>query len=190
MVSYSISCSSDTPDSSNHVFAASESPFNVAFLEPFTEYTCCIYAVTSKGNSPSVCDTKPTLEDSKRNLVMCTRAIHHLCPYIHACPAPGDAPNVTAASISSKTIVVRWKPPLIPNGVLTGYRVYVTYHNGSERDIRDVSTQNTSYYVQNLSPHQLITIAMSARTQIGEGPLSPQVSVRTSEGTFPCPVRR
>lgn len=111
---------------------------------------------------------------------MHTLGLHHpsLCP----CPAPGDAPNITAASLSSKTIVVSWKPPLIPNGVLTGYQLYVMYHNGSEMDVRYVSTQNTSFYIQNLSPDQLITVAMSAWTRVGEGPLSPNVSIRTSEG--------
>ena len=69
---------------------------------------------------------------------------------------------------------------MIPNGIITGYVVYITYANRSV-DVFNTYGQITSYNVTNLIPHQQISIAVAATTHIGEGPTSAMQFTRTAQ---------
>ena len=66
LISYSISCTSSRLsgiDDQRVIHSIARSPYNIASLRPNLEYTCCVQAVTTNGNTPSSCATAPTLED-------------------------------------------------------------------------------------------------------------------------------
>ena len=65
------------------------------------------------------------------------------------------------------------------NGVITGYRIYVNFNNGSRIVSTEIGTRSSSYNIVNLHPHQNITISMSAKTAVGEGPNSLGINVIT-----------
>ena len=69
----------------------------------------------------------------------------------------------------------------MPNGMITGYQLYVNFNNGSGIVSTKFSARSSSYYIVNLHPHQHITISMSAQTAVGEGPHSLGITVITPE---------
>ena len=69
----------------------------------------------------------------------------------------------------------------MPNGMITGYQLYVNFNNGSGIVSTKFSARSSSYYIVNLHPHQHITISMSAQTAVGEGPHSLRITVITPE---------
>ena len=83
--------------------------------------------------------------------------------------------------ISSSSITVKWDLPLIPNGLITNYTVYIkTYYlDGPTGD--SITVFKTEYTITGLSPYQLIEVQVSAWTAIGEGPRSDLSMVRTDE---------
>lgn len=62
-----------------------------------------------------------------------------------------------------------WNPPQIPNGVVTGYTLYIGHENGAV-EVFSTDEQTTSYNVTNLFPYELISVKVTASTRIGEGP--------------------
>ena len=88
--------------------------------------------------------------------------------------------NVTVNNHSAYAVIIEWEPPLTPNGIITLYTIYADYNNGTSQEI-DVKATERSYKLNGLSPHQLISINISASTVIGEGPLSSTISERTSQ---------
>ena len=92
---------------------------------------------------------------------------------------PADAPEYLAVdSLNSTAIHVEWSPPLIPNGVIIFYTIYI-----NDAPVLNITatdgTQNAS--VGGLSPNQMVHVSVSASTSIGEGPLTVPQSVVTHE---------
>ena len=56
-----------------------------------------------------------------------------------------------------------------PNGVITGYTLYIGHENEAV-EVINTDGQTTSYNVTNLLPYELINVAVTASTRIGEGP--------------------
>jgi len=83
-------------------------------------------------------------------------------------------------NISAFALLIEWSPPQTPNGIITLYTIYVTYDNHSEYNLT-VSSSESGYVLDGLSPHQLVYVSMSASTVAGEGPLSVTVHTRTSQ---------
>ncbi|CAI8053005.1 Phosphatidylinositol phosphatase PTPRQ [Geodia barretti] len=132
--------------------------YDLVNLAPFSNYTCCASALTTNGHSSTVCATEETLQD-----------------------IPSDVPqNVTVNNHSAYAVIIEWEPPLTPNGIITLYTIYADYNNGTSQEI-DVKATDRIYKLNGLSPHQLISINISASTVIGEGPLSSTISERTSQ---------
>ena len=75
---------------------------------------------------------------------------------------------------------VEWRPPRVPNGVITRYTLYVGFEDGSV-DVFYVNGESTLYNITNLQPYQIISIEISASTSIGEGPRSSSVEVHTAQ---------
>jgi len=83
-------------------------------------------------------------------------------------------------NISAFALLLEWYPPNTPNGIITTYKIYLTYDNQSRETIMVNGTVN-SYVLESLSPHQLVYVVMSASTAAGKGPSSVQHYGRTSQ---------
>ena len=77
-------------------------------------------------------------------------------------------------------VLVQWNPPSVPNGIITGYTIYVGYENRSV-DVFSVNGQSTAYNITNLYPFQIINVQISASTTSGEGPRTPRMEVQTAQ---------
>ena len=100
----------------------------------------------------------------------------------HSNLAPDDSPvNVRVSVINSSSLQIQWEPPLIPNGIITHYTLYINYTNGSEISTKTVGSQLILYLLEDLKPHQQVGISMSATTSGGEGPHSDYVYNTTEE---------
>jgi len=82
-------------------------------------------------------------------------------------------------NISSQALLVEWSPPDVPNGVITAYTIYINYNNGTSEDERVMDGSTLNYILDNLSPHQLVSVEMTANTSVGEGPRSTTENGRT-----------
>ena len=92
--------------------------------------------------------------------------------------APADEPqDVTVNSLNCTAILIQWNPPLIPNGIILFYAIYI--NNNITFDI-SAANQN-SFMFGGLSPYQLLNVRLSASTKVGEGPLTESQSVTTDE---------
>ena len=92
--------------------------------------------------------------------------------------APADEPqDVTVNSLNCTAILIQWNPPLIPNGIILFYAIYI--NNNITFNISAVN-QN-SFMFGGLSPYQLLNVRLSASTKVGEGPLTESQSVTTDE---------
>ena len=101
--------------------------------------------------------------------------------YSNIFSAPAGPPvNVRVESASSYSVLVQWLPPEIPNGIISHYSVYINYTNGTKHK-RQVDGEISLYLLEELKPHQMVGIKVSASTIAGEGPLSVEKSTRTNE---------
>ena len=95
--------------------------------------------------------------------------------------APAGPPvNVRVMNASSYSVLVQWLPPEVPNGIITHYFIYINYNNGTYPR-RQVGADISLYLLEELMPHQIVGIRISASTIAGEGPLSVRKSTRTNE---------
>ena len=76
---------------------------------------------------------------------------------------------------------MQWDPPLIPNGIITHYTLYINYTNGSDISTRSVDSQYIVYHLEELKPYQQVGISISATTSGGEGPQSDYVYNTTEQ---------
>ena len=100
------------------------------------------------------------------------------------CSVPGAPENVTAVSKTFSSIDVSWEP--VPkakqNGNITKYEVEVWKEVSGVRDYHaNISTENLSVVVQNLTMFVKYGIAVRAYTRKGPGPLSNTTSLMTLE---------
>ena len=95
--------------------------------------------------------------------------------------APESSPTeITFDNGNSYNISVEWRPPRVPNGVITRYTLYVGFEDGSV-DVFYVNGESTSYNITNLQPYQIISVEISASTSVGEGPRSYKMEVQTAQ---------
>ena len=96
--------------------------------------------------------------------------------------APEDAPvSVQVTGNTPSSVLVSWTPPSTPNGVVMTYNLYINYSDGSPIARIQSSASNTYYTVMDLEPYQLVSVAISASTTAGEGPVSGSVTGRAQE---------
>jgi hypothetical protein len=125
-------------------------------FSPYTNYTCFMTANTSAGESSPGIPHSSTTDES----------------------TPADEPqDVTVNSLNCTAILIQWNPPLIPNGIILFYAIYI--NNNITFNISAVN-QN-SFMFGGLSPYQLFNVRLSASTKVGEGPLTESQSVTTDE---------
>ena len=109
-------------------------------------------------------------------LVMYCMVVH----WLYALAPAGPPVNVRVTNASSYSVLVQWLPPEVPNGIITHYSIYINYNNGTHHK-RQVDAEISLYLLEELRPHQIVGIRISAGTIAGEGPLSVEKSTRTNE---------
>ena len=97
-------------------------------------------------------------------------------------PVPSAAPEFTITAITATSFTVSWQP--LPaceqNGVITGYTISVT-KEGMPVTARNVTANVLSMKISSLTPFVTYGVRMSASSVIGQGMLSPEVTIRTNE---------
>ena len=81
---------------------------------------------------------------------------------------------------SAYSLFIEWEPPYTPNGIIVNYTIYLDYNNGTT-DLRITDFDTNDYLLEELSPHQLVGVEMTANTSIGEGPRSAIQEIRTHQ---------
>ena len=134
--------------------------YTVFSLMPFTQYQVTLTACTLGGCATSDSTIAITLPDAPSGLA---------------------APNVTV--LSSRSILVNWQPPAVPNGMIIFYEV-VRVLSGGDVPINQV-LQNTTELMAlltGLEPNTLYTLQVICYND-GGSTRSPTVEVFTPEGT-------
>ena len=99
-------------------------------------------------------------------------AFYHFTIYVSSSVPDGAPVGITVTNISSHALLIEWSPPDIPNGVITAYTIYINYNNRTSVAERVVDGSTLNYTLDYLSPHQLVSVQMTANTSVGEGPRS------------------
>ncbi|XP_059489517.1 tyrosine-protein phosphatase Lar-like isoform X2 [Neocloeon triangulifer] len=145
--------------------------YTVRGLSPYTEYEFLVTANNDVGrgppSSPAIITTGETAETSMGG------------------NKPGSAPwNILPRPLSSSTMVVQWDEPEMPNGQVTGYKVYYTSNPNipiSSWEFQMVDN-NKLTTISDLIPYTIYTIRVQAYTSVGPGPMSAPVQVKTQQG--------
>ena len=74
------------------------------------------------------------------------------------------------------SVLVRWDPPLTPNGVITQYTIYI-----DKTPVLSADGGTTNAVVEGLSANTVVNVSVSASTKIGEGVVSEPVHIMTFE---------
>ncbi|KAI4460599.1 basigin related [Holotrichia oblita] len=104
------------------------------------------------------------------------------------CQTEQDAPEapvaVKALVMSSDSILVSWKPPAEPNGIIEQYTVYVQEESPDKikphKVIPNLRNQNLSFQAKDLDSNLKYQFWVTASTNIGEGQPSKKISVSPS----------
>ncbi|KAK2721963.1 hypothetical protein QYM36_002505, partial [Artemia franciscana] len=87
-------------------------------------------------------------------------------------------------------MLVQWEEPDNPNGIVTGYKIY--YTTNPHLPMTDWDSQyvdsTTLTTIPDLTPHTIYTIRVQAFTNIGPGPFSAPVQVKTQQGVPSQPL--
>ena len=136
IIDYKVSCSSTFGFNHNGVISAEQTDYTLNLLRPFSNYTCCVLADTTKGPSSSSCATQETQQDSKHiacvnvntfNHLHVLIAVHIIVLFNIVITGPADVPyNITVEAGSAFALYMKWAPPLIPNGIVTHYKIYMS----------------------------------------------------------------
>lgn len=100
-----------------------ELSYVVSDLSPFTEYTFKVTASTTVGEGPALNITEKTREQggwSECRILLPSVSWSNVL----LSPVPSSVLEVSYENISSTSILVRWDPPLNPNGQITHYTIY------------------------------------------------------------------
>lgn len=95
--------------------------------------------------------------------------------------APEAPVAIKALVMSSDSILVSWKPPTEPNGIIEQYTVYVQEESPdkvkSHKVIPNHRNQNLSFQAKDLDSNLKYQFWVTASTNIGEGQASKKISV-------------
>lgn len=81
--------------------------------------------------------------------------------------------------VPTKTLVVSWSPPDIPNGVITEYDVKLT--NLDEPKTTILQSQSSPLKAEDLASYARYEVTVRASTSVGEGPWNEADTVLTAE---------
>lgn len=103
------------------------------------------------------------------------------------CVSVPEAPTALKALVmSGDSILVSWKPPSEPNGIIEYYMVYYKEVDGtdakpkSQKIVPNLKNQNLSYQAKSLDNNLKYEFWVTAFTTIGEGQSSKKITVSPS----------
>jgi len=138
------------------MIAIDDKRVNISGLEAYSEYSIELSAHNPLGNGPPALISFST-EEGVPNQPRISRIL----------------------SRSDTSMYLGWEPPKQPNGVLIGYRIYVST-NGAQLFMFNVTVDNRlHYYVTGLEPFTGYDLQVSALTSVGEGARSDVYPVMT-----------
>ncbi|XP_077121613.1 phosphatidylinositol phosphatase PTPRQ [Ranitomeya variabilis] len=162
---YTITCLDDAA-SAQHYNSSTQS-VTITELKKYSEYSVTVSASTAVGPGPRT---------SRLFFVRTGEDV------------PDSAPeNIICRNVSSTEIVVSYSAPIIPNGIILYYTVYVTWLNGSVERVTD--TASLSLTITGLRKHTSYILKVSASTVKGEGVHSDAVNITTEEDAPSTPPR-
>ncbi|XP_049800134.1 Down syndrome cell adhesion molecule-like protein Dscam2 [Schistocerca nitens] len=84
-------------------------------------------------------------------------------------PSPPD--DIKAVVMDTRTILLSWKPPAFPNGVIRKYKIYIRSLDGAalHRDEFEAPAGQTHYGLSHLAPLHRYEMRVTAATAAGEG---------------------
>ncbi|XP_069482039.1 receptor-type tyrosine-protein phosphatase delta isoform X4 [Ambystoma mexicanum] len=103
--------------------------------------------------------------------------------------------DIRCTSPSSTSILVSWLPPPVEkqNGIITEYAIKYVGLDGEDvkpHDILDISSDTTQYLLEHLEKWTEYQITVTAHTDVGPGPESLAVLIRTDEDVPSGPPRK
>lgn len=137
--------------------------YSIGGLSPFSQYEFRVIAVNNvgRGASSGVVDTRTSEQ------------------------APSSPPlHVEARMLGPSTMLVQWKPPEEPNGLIRGYRVY--YTSESDAPLSAWQKHNTDdsqlTTVSELTADITYSLRVLGFTSVGDGPPSDLLQIKTQQG--------
>ena len=93
----------------------------------------------------------------------------------------GPPLNVTPITLTSHSIALQWEPPLPEdrNGPISGYRINVSVVETGEK--LSLTSVTPHLYLDMLLPYTTYVFTIAATTEVGYGPYSVAISIRTLE---------
>ena len=106
--------------------------------------------------------------------------IYWLLLLIPAVPS-GSPENFMGVAQSSDTIILTWDPPLVQNrnGIITYYIINATALDTG--DIIQYITPDLNLTLNSLTPFSTYAFIIAARTSVGTGPFSRDITIQTLE---------
>lgn len=107
-------------------------------------------------------------------------------------PEPSGPPQeVKCYSPSSTSVLVSWRPPPVElqNGIITQYTIQYTATDGEDTTTRQISSippESSQYLLENLEKWTEYYVTVTAHTDVGAGPESLPLLIRTEEDGM-CP---
>ncbi|NXV56493.1 PTPRD phosphatase, partial [Molothrus ater] len=103
--------------------------------------------------------------------------------------------DISCTSPSSTSILVSWKPPPVEkqNGIITAYSIKYIGIDGEDvkpHEILGISSDSTHYLLEQLEKWTEYRISVTAHTDVGPGPESLAVLIRTDEDVPSGPPRK
>jgi hypothetical protein len=135
----------------NHASFSFHPSISIGSLQPYTEYTCSVAAVTVSAGPFS------------KNISFTTD------PHV-----PGSVQSLAAVALSTRSMKVSWLPPLDGDRTrqIIDYQINVTLIRGPGEDRYTTTTGSTSVLVRSLHPNYLYQCSVTSRTSAGPGPLN------------------
>lgn len=103
--------------------------------------------------------------------------------------------DISCTSPSSTSILVSWKPPPVEkqNGIITAYSIKYIGIDGEDlkpHEILGISSDSTQYLLEQLEKWTEYRISVTAHTDVGPGPESLAVLIRTDEDGMLTPLHQ
>ena len=95
---------------------------------------------------------------------------------------PGEPQELNCQAVSEYRVLVRWKKPKNPNGVVVQYQLSYHFQRKSiSTDFYNTSAHDRMRMIDRLKPYTSYVIVIKAATKVGYGKLA-KCDVRTKEG--------
>ncbi|XP_075058235.1 fibronectin type III domain-containing protein 3B [Mixophyes fleayi] len=147
-------------DNPELVYSGSDTSFQMSDLLPATQYCCRLQAVNLSGVGPFSdlvsCRTPASVPDAVPNLYVTDGA------HLESCTV-----------LSSVCLLLSWEEPCCNGSDITAYHIHLGDNSISVGNI-------TSYIIEDLQPEATYQIRIQAVNEIGTGPFSHTISVKTN----------